>query len=120
MFGDFPRYLGLKKKISYDLNEPQDSLKQYEFNDKCYNIYDEDNNIQNGMVVKGERLINKYGAVIRAYIYFGVSKQEYEFKEGEISTKEYYLDSLNEKFYLFQYESETDIEFKGLSNQVLD
>ncbi len=114
--------LGLSKipivedRIIYTLEEPEQSKRMFKFDGKKYFLNDENNLLSEGMAIEGYQLRNSYGAIESTYVYFGVSKEKYESKEGLIDIKEYYSDALNEKYYLFMYESEDEIKFDKLCN----
>lgn len=114
--------LGLSKipivedRIIYTLEDPEQSKRMSKFDGKKYFLYDENNLLSNGMVIEGYQLRNFHGEIESTYVYFGVSKEKPEIKEGLIDIKKYYSDALNENYYLFMYEREDEIKFDELCN----
>ncbi len=104
-------------KISYNLEDPEQSRRSFKFDGKKYFLYDENNLLPKGMVIKCIQLTDYYGAPESSLVYFGVSKEKPEVKEGLIDIKKY--DSLNESYYLFMFESEEEIKFDELCNACL-
>lgn len=106
----------IDNRFIYDLKNPQKSKRLFKFDGKKYLLDDGNNLLSEGMVIEGYQLRNSYGAIESTYVYFGISKEKHESKEGLIDIKEYYSDALNEDYYLFLYESEDEIKFDEFCN----
>lgn len=102
------------EKIIYNLEEPQNSTRIYKR--KKYFLYDENNMLSNGIVLKGYKLSSPYGIIESTNVYFGVSKDELENELGVIQMEKHYSEVLNEDYYIFMFESEESIKIDELYN----
>lgn len=88
------------------------------FNDdhKTYFLYDENNLLPNGIVLRGKKLSSPYGIIESTNVYFGVSKDKLENELSIVQIEKYYSETLNEDYYIFMFESEKQIEIDELCN----